>query len=145
MLNSSQFQVVILSLNYAIKKNFVILVRKNMYSLLILGSLWLSGKGSAWQCRRRRRCRFDPWVGKIPWRREWQPTPVFFPWSEEPGGLPSMGLQRVGHNWPHVCFSLLVRKNMFSNYLIGLLKTLRLIWLWLIQWRTSRRSSILGR
>ena len=23
--------------------------------------------------------RFDPWVGKIPWRREWQPTPVFLP------------------------------------------------------------------
>ena len=22
---------------------------------------------------------FDPWVGKIPWRREWQPTPVSFP------------------------------------------------------------------
>ena len=22
---------------------------------------------------------FDPWVGKIPWRRKWQPTPVFFP------------------------------------------------------------------
>ena len=22
---------------------------------------------------------FDPWVGKIPWRRVWQPTPVFFP------------------------------------------------------------------
>ena len=22
---------------------------------------------------------FDPWVWKIPWRREWQPTPVFFP------------------------------------------------------------------
>ena len=22
---------------------------------------------------------FDPWVGKIPWRREWQPTPVFWP------------------------------------------------------------------
>ena len=21
----------------------------------------------------------DPWVGKIPWRREWQPTPVFLP------------------------------------------------------------------
>ena len=26
-----------------------------------------------------RRHRFDPWVGKIPWRREWQPTPVFLP------------------------------------------------------------------
>ena len=22
---------------------------------------------------------FDPWVRKIPWRKEWQPTPVFFP------------------------------------------------------------------
>ena len=28
------------------------------------------------QCRRPR---FDPWVGKIPWRRKWQPTPVFLP------------------------------------------------------------------
>ena len=25
------------------------------------------------------RCRFDPWVGKTPWRRKWQPTPVFLP------------------------------------------------------------------
>ena len=37
-----------------------------------------SGKESAWQCRRHRRCRFDPWVRKILWRRKWQPTPVFF-------------------------------------------------------------------
>ena len=34
---------------------------------------WPSGKEPAYQCRRRR---FDPWVGKIPWRRKWQPTPV---------------------------------------------------------------------
>ena len=26
-----------------------------------------------------RRPRFNPWVGNIPWRREWQPTPVFLP------------------------------------------------------------------
>ena len=26
-----------------------------------------------------KRCEFDPWVGKIPWRRAWQPTPVFLP------------------------------------------------------------------
>ena len=26
-----------------------------------------------------RRCRFNPWVGKIPWRREWLPIPVFLP------------------------------------------------------------------
>ena len=33
----------------------------------------------------------DPWVGKIPWRKEWQPTPVILPgespWTEEPGRL----------------------------------------------------------
>ena len=37
---------------------------------------WLSGKESNSQCRRHR---FDPWVRKIPWRREWQPLPVFLP------------------------------------------------------------------
>ena len=38
-----------------------------------------SGKESACQCRRLRRWRFDPWVGKIPWSRKWNPIPVFFP------------------------------------------------------------------
>ena len=36
---------------------------------------WLS-KESACQCRR---CRFNPWVRKIPWRKKWQLTPVFLP------------------------------------------------------------------
>ena len=31
------------------------------------------------QCRRCKRQGFDPWVGKIPWRRAQQPTPVFLP------------------------------------------------------------------
>ena len=31
------------------------------------------------QSRSHRRLRFDPWVGKIPWRRAWQCTPVFLP------------------------------------------------------------------
>ena len=37
------------------------------------------GKESACQCRKHKRWRFNPWVRKIPWRREWQPTPVFLP------------------------------------------------------------------
>ena len=37
---------------------------------------WLSGKEPTSQCRR---CEFNPWVRKIPWRREWQPTPVCLP------------------------------------------------------------------
>ena len=35
-----------------------------------------SGKEPAWQWRRHG---FDPWDGKISWRRKWQPTPVFLP------------------------------------------------------------------
>ena len=42
-------------------------------------SRWLSGKDSAHQCRSHRRRGFHPWVRKIPWRRKWQPTPVFLP------------------------------------------------------------------
>ena len=37
---------------------------------------WLSCKKI---CLPNRRCRFDPWIGKIPWRGEWLPTPVFLP------------------------------------------------------------------
>ena len=37
------------------------------------------GKESTRQYRRLGRCRFDPWVVKIPWRRKWQPTPVLLP------------------------------------------------------------------
>ena len=43
------------------------------------------------------------WVEKIPGRRACQPTPVFLPrdspWTQEPGGLQSMGSQRVRHDW----------------------------------------------
>ena len=65
--------------------------------------IWLTGKQSTCQCRRHGRCGFDPGVGKIPWRRKWQPTAVFLlgklhasPCLEEPGGLQFMRLQRVG-------------------------------------------------
>ena len=52
-------------------------------------------KESAWT-------KFSPWVRKIPWRRAWQPTPVFLP-GESHGqrslaGYSSWG-HRVGHNW----------------------------------------------
>ena len=39
------------------------------------------------QCSRHKKYVFDSWVGKIPWRRAWQPTPVFLPgespWTED--------------------------------------------------------------
>ena len=63
-----------------------------------------SGKEPACQSRRHKRCGFDPWVGKIPWRKAWQPTPVFLP--GEPRGQRSLAageahytaLHRVGHD-----------------------------------------------
>ena len=51
---------------------------------------WSSGKESACQCRK---CRFDPWVRKIPCSRKWQPTPVFLPGkSHEQRSLMGNGL-----------------------------------------------------
>ena len=41
--------------------------------------MWLSGKESTFQCRRRKRRGFDPWVRKSPWRRKWQSAPVSLP------------------------------------------------------------------
>ena len=41
--------------------------------------LTTSGKEPACQCRRHKRHQFNPWVGKIPWNKKRQPTPVFLP------------------------------------------------------------------
>ena len=56
-----------------------------------------SGKEPTCQCRRHRRHGFDPWVGKISWRKARQPTPGLLPeespWTEEPGELQSIESQ----------------------------------------------------
>ena len=60
---------------------------------------WLSDKESTCQCRK---LRLDPWVRKIPWKRKWQPTPVFLPGKSY--GKRSLvsyspwGCKRVKHN-----------------------------------------------
>ena len=56
---------------------------------------WLSGRESTCQCRR---CEFDPWVGKIPWRRNWQTAPVFLPrkfYEQEKLGYSSWGCREL--------------------------------------------------
>ena len=61
-----------------------------------------SGKEPTCQCRRLKRCKFGPWVWKIPWRRAWQPTAVFLP-GESHGQRSLEGYSpwgcRVGHSW----------------------------------------------
>ena len=55
-----------------------------------------TGKEPACQCRRHMKLGFDPWVGKIPWRGEQQPTPVFLP-RESQGQRSLVGYSPQGH------------------------------------------------
>ena len=79
-----------------------------------------SGKEPASQYRRCKRHRFNLWVRKIPWRRAWQPTPVYLPgespWTEEPSRLQSIGLQRVRRGWSdlaaHTCWLPHLRRSL---------------------------------
>ena len=61
-----------------------------------------SGKEPACQCKRLKRCGFDPWFRKIPWRWAWQPTIVFLP-GESHGDRHLVGYSpqncRAGHDW----------------------------------------------
>ena len=62
----------------------------------------LSGIKSGHQSRRHKRCRFEPWVGKIPWGSKRQPTPLFLP-GKFHGQRSLVGhslwSQKVGHDW----------------------------------------------
>ena len=57
---------------------------------------------NAGDCLLCRKCRFNPWVRKIPWRRKWQPTPVFLPGKSHGqrnlAGYSPWGHKRVRHN-----------------------------------------------
>ena len=63
-----------------------------------------SGKEPTCQCRRHKRRKLDPWVGTIPWKRAWQPTPVYVPGEfHEQRSLVGLdysvvGSQRVRHD-----------------------------------------------
>ena len=79
-----------------------------------------SGKQFTCQQRRCKRHGFDPWVGKIPWRRARQPISVFFffvwriPWTEETGGIQFMGSHRVRHNWSNLAHTMKVKVKSLS-------------------------------
>ena len=59
-----------------------------------------SGKEPICQCRRLKRCEFNPWVGKIPGGGHGNPLQYSWKisWTEESGRLQSIGSHRVGHN-----------------------------------------------
>ena len=49
-----------------------------------------------------KRQRFNPWVGKIPWRRAWQPTPVFLPEESMDRGAWWAIVHRVAKSWSNL-------------------------------------------
>ena len=60
---------------------------------------WLSGKESVCVSRRHRRCGFDPWARKMPWRRACQPTLVFLPENPMDGGGWQAAICGVTKSW----------------------------------------------
>ena len=87
-----------------------------------------SGKESACQCRRHKKCEFDPWVRKIPWRWACQPTPVFL--SGEPHGQRSLAgyssqgpkesdtTEATEHGHKHIrCNKSSLKRKVHSDYM----------------------------
>ena len=61
------------------------------------------------QFRRYQKCGFDPWVGKLPCRKE-------FPWTEEPGGLQFTLSQRGRHDWSDLALIPLFLCDLFCSW-----------------------------
>ena len=75
------------------------------HSMILLGfPSGTSGKEPTYQCRRCKRCAFDPWIGKIPLEEGMATHSSILAWRipmnsyEQRGGLQSMGSQGVGHS-----------------------------------------------
>ena len=111
---------------------------RSLVSWLGMLPRWLSCKECACQCKRLKRHRFNPWVRRIPWSRQWQLTPVFFHRKSHEqrslAGYNLWGHKGVGYNlatkqqkwwlvtlssfsyiwWPFVC--LLWKKCLFRHF-----------------------------
>ena len=80
-----------------------------------------SGKEPGYQCRRTKTHWFDPWVGKIPWRRKWLPTAVFLP------GKPHGQRSLISYSpWVHKELDT-TKVTQHSTVLLGLLLC---SWMW---------------
>ena len=99
-------------------------------------------------CRRLKRGRIDPWVRKVPWRKAWQLT-WKISWTEESGGLDSMGSQRVEHSWSGLVFlhafylhSVFNFRNTFFTF--SSVQSLSRVWLFATPWIAACQASLSG-
>ena len=99
----------------------------NINSLVIVSEHWFSGKESTCQGRR---LRLDPWVGKIPWRREIATHSSIPVWEtmdrgKSLGGYSPWGCKRAGHNlatkqqwqFPCCCINITFLKKLIQHKL----------------------------
>ena len=110
--------------------NFILLVQQILLFPLYY-STWNSEIWALWWlrwyriCLQCRRLGFGPWFRKIPWRRKWQPPPVFLPGEvhgqNSLGGCSPWGSQRVGHDWVTNIFTFTCRGSSWPRHLPGLL------------------------
>ena len=61
-----------------VRESFYILIGYWLYRVMWLPR-WLSDKEPICQCKRSQRCKVQPLGWEDPWRRQWQPSPVFLP------------------------------------------------------------------
>ena len=94
--------LILCSWNRYLKKHCKTFVFNSLILRVSQVAQWFKKKQSACQCSRHRRRWFDPWAGKISWRRKWWPTPVFLP-EESHGQRRLAGYspwgRRVRHDW----------------------------------------------
>ena len=114
-------------LKYCLSKSWPVTLKQKKSGL----PWWRSGKESTSQCRRRG---VGPWVGKVFWRRKWQPTPVFLP-GESHRQRSLVGYRPLSHK--RVRHGLATKQQ--THYLLE--KIANLIWFFSeFQHRLIRRS-----
>ena len=113
--------------------------------------LLVVNKEPAYWCRRHKRHGFNRWVGKIPWRRGWQPTPVFLPgessWTEK--GAWRATVLRVTKSWTrlneHTCMrkARRIRQDSFlinNDYNLSEVNLLSRVWPFATPWTVAHQA-----
>ena len=100
-------------------------------------SWWLIGQRICLQCRRHRRCEFDPYIGKISWRSKSQPTPVFLPEKSHRQrslfGFSPWDHRTVGYNWVQA---------HIQGYLFSSIQLLSRVQLFATPWTAAHQDSL---
>ena len=73
-----------------------------------------SGEDSSCRCRSCKRHGSDPWLRQIPWRKAWQPTPVFLP------GRSHCQRRLAGYRWGHKKLEMTEQLSIYFSILLAL-------------------------